>query len=162
MWSPVQWFLDEINKEDSIELVGVHSHLGSTITKVSVFEDAAVLMIDFIRKINDQGFKLQYLNFGGGLGIDYQHTGAALPTPTDLIDTVRDAIKELDLTLIIEPGRSMVATSGGLVSTVTGVKSSGSKNFVVVDGSMILTRIPRGASSYCNDSEMPSTANFVP
>jgi len=132
----LQWFLDEIKKEDMIELVGVHSHLGSTITKVSVFEDAAVIMIDFIRKINAEGFKLQYLNFGGGLGIDYQHTGVSLPTPTDLIDTVRAAIKELDLTLIIEPGRSMVATSGGLVNTVTGVKTNGNKNFVVIDGSM--------------------------
>lgn len=56
-----------------LELVGVHSHLGSTITKVSVFSDAAAIMIDFIRKINAEGFKLQYLNFGGGLGIDYKH-----------------------------------------------------------------------------------------
>lgn len=49
--------------------------------------------------------------------------GAPLPTPTDLIDTVRAAMKELDLTLIIEPGRSMIATAGGLVNTVTGEQS---------------------------------------
>ncbi len=49
--------------------------------------------------------------------------GAPLPTPTDLIDTVRAAMKELDLTLIIEPGRSMIATAGGLVNTVTGEHS---------------------------------------
>ncbi|KAG1660166.1 hypothetical protein FOA52_005266 [Chlamydomonas sp. UWO 241] len=136
--SHLQWFLDQVKSEPLIELAGVHSHLGSTITKVSVFEDAAVIMIDFIRKINAEGFKLQYLNFGGGLGIDYQHglTGVTLPTPTELIDTVRDAIKELDLTLIIEPGRSMVATAGGLFNTVTGVKTNGNKNFIVIDGSM--------------------------
>ncbi len=43
-----------------------------------------------------------------------------LPTPTDLIDTVRDIVKELGLTLVIEPGRSMVATGSALVNTVTG------------------------------------------
>ena len=63
-----QWFLDEIKKEPSVQLVGVHSHLGSTITKVSVFSDAAIIMCDFIKKINAEGFKLQYLNIGGGLG----------------------------------------------------------------------------------------------
>lgn len=94
-----------------VELVGVHSHLGSTITKVNIFRcgarcprlllagsaalvlrasgcpamrasnltiaipnrDAAVIMCDFISKINEEGFKLTYLNIGGGLGIDYSH-----------------------------------------------------------------------------------------
>ncbi len=50
--------------------------------------------------------------------------GDILPTPKDLIDTVRDVIKDLGLTIVIEPGRSMVATSGALVNTVTGVCSA--------------------------------------
>jgi diaminopimelate decarboxylase len=56
-----------------VELVGVHSHLGSTITKVNIFADAAAIMCDFIKQINAEGFKLTYLNIGGGLGIDYYH-----------------------------------------------------------------------------------------
>lgn len=59
-----------------------------------------------------------------------------MPTPRDLIDTVRNTVQEQGLTLIIEPGRSMVATSCALVNRVTGVKTNGNKNFVVVDGSM--------------------------
>lgn len=69
----VQWFLDAIKAEPMVELVGVHSHLGSTITKVNIFKDAAVIMTDFIKKINAEGFQLKYLNIGGGLGIDYYH-----------------------------------------------------------------------------------------
>jgi len=68
-----QWFLSAIKAEPMVDLVGVHSHLGSTITKVSIFKDAAVIMCDFIAKINAEGFKLTYLNIGGGLGIDYYH-----------------------------------------------------------------------------------------
>jgi diaminopimelate decarboxylase len=62
--------------------------------------------------------------------------GDVLPTPRDLIDTVRDLVTSLGLTLVIEPGRSMVATSAVLATTVTGAKTNGNKNFVVVDGSM--------------------------
>lgn len=132
----LQWFLDAVKAEPMLQLVGAHCHLGSTITKVNIFRDAAVLMVEFIRQIRDQGFDLQYLNIGGGLGIDYQRAGDVLPSPRDLIDTVRDLVGSLGLTLIIEPGRSMVATSAALVCTVTGVKTNGNKHFVVVDGSM--------------------------
>ncbi len=69
----MQWFLDNIRASPSVQLVGVHSHLGSTITKVNIFRDAAVIMCDFIKKIREEGFDLKYLNIGGGLGIDYQH-----------------------------------------------------------------------------------------
>lgn len=48
-------------------------------------------MVKFIDEIRAQGFDISYLNIGGGLGIDYYHTGTVLPTPRDLIDTVRTA-----------------------------------------------------------------------
>jgi diaminopimelate decarboxylase len=49
--------------------------------QVSIFRDAAQIMCDFVRKINYAGFTLQYLNFGGGLGIDYSHAGETYPSP---------------------------------------------------------------------------------
>lgn len=54
----------------------------------------------------------------------------------DLIDSIRDLIKDQNLKLIIEPGRSLVANTCIFVNKVTGVKSNGNKNFIVVDGSM--------------------------
>ncbi|XP_066358843.1 probable diaminopimelate decarboxylase, chloroplastic [Miscanthus floridulus] len=133
----LQWFLDSIKSyPDEIKLVGVHCHLGSTITKVDIFRDAAVLMVNYVDEIRAQGFKLEYLNIGGGLGIDYHHTDAVLPTPMDLINTVRELVLSTDLTLIIEPGRSLIANTCCFVNRVTGVKSNGTKNFIVVDGSM--------------------------
>ncbi|GAB4823388.1 hypothetical protein N2152v2_010434 [Parachlorella kessleri] len=135
--SHLDWFLDQIRGDPAhLQLVGVHCHLGSTITKVNIFRDATVLMVDFIKRIREQGFQLQYLNIGGGLGIDYHRRGDVLPSPKDLIDTVRDLVSSLGLTLIIEPGRSMIANTSALVNTVTGVKTNGNKNFVVIDGSM--------------------------
>ncbi|CAD6268430.1 unnamed protein product [Miscanthus lutarioriparius] len=104
--------------------------------QVDIFRDAAVLMVNYVDEIRAQGFKLEYLNIGGGLGIDYHHTDAVLPTPMDLINTVRELVLSTDLTLIIEPGRSLIANTCCFVNRVTGVKSNGTKNFIVVDGSM--------------------------
>ncbi|KAH8510699.1 hypothetical protein Peur_052356 [Populus x canadensis] len=133
----LQWFLDAVKAHhDELKLVGAHCHLGSTITKVDIFRDAAVLMVNYIDEIRAQGFEVDYLNIGGGLGIDYYHSGAVLPTPRDLIDTVRELVLSRDLNLIIEPGRSLIANTCCLVNRVTGVKTNGTKNFVVIDGSM--------------------------
>eukprot|EP00899_Mesostigma_viride_P017939 jgi/Mesvir1/26146/Mv06854-RA.2 len=134
--SHIPWFLERIRSHPLLRLVGVHCHLGSTIKKVNIFRDAAVLMADYVTMIRMEGFPLEYLNIGGGLGIDYERKGAELPTPTDLIDTVRDLVKRLELKLIIEPGRSMVGNTAALVNRVTGVKTNGNKNFIVVNGSM--------------------------
>ncbi|KAK4562661.1 hypothetical protein RGQ29_005239 [Quercus rubra] len=133
----LQWFLDAVKEHpNELKLVGAHCHLGSTITKVDIFRDAAALMVNYIDEIRAQGFEVDYLNIGGGLGIDYYHAGAILPTPRDLIDTVRELVLSRNLKLIIEPGRSLIANTCCLVNRVTGVKTNGTKNFVVIDGSM--------------------------
>ena len=152
----LDWFLTEIGKQDSTcELVGVHSHLGSTISDVSVFKDAAKIMIGVIEYIKQEfsdtanvSGSLEYLNFGGGLGIDYSRSGVIMPTPRQLIDTVRADIQRLGLKLVIEPGRSMVGNAGALVNNVTGVKRNGDKNFIVVDGSMSALIRPSLYSAY--------------
>ncbi|KAK4405278.1 Diaminopimelate decarboxylase 1, chloroplastic [Sesamum angolense] len=133
----LQWFLDAVKTyPEELKLVGVHCHLGSTITKVDIFRDAAALMVNYIDQIRDQGFEIDYLNIGGGLGIDYYHTGAVLPTPRDLIDTVRKLVVSRNLSLIIEPGRSVIANTCCFVNRVVGVRTNGTKNFIVIDGSM--------------------------
>ena len=131
----LNWFLDEIRKDDLLDLVGVHCHLGSTIKKVRIFRDATEIMLDFMRSIQAEGFYAHYLNIGGGLGIDYERSGEDIPTPTDLIDSIRDMLTN-DITLIIEPGRSIIGNTAGFVNRVTGVKTNGNKHFIVTDGSM--------------------------
>ena len=68
-------------------------------------------------------------------GIDYERTGEEIPTPSDLIDSIRDLLPE-DITLIIEPGRSLVGNTSVFVNRVIGVKTNGNKHFIVTDGSM--------------------------
>ena len=131
----LNWFLDKIKHDSCLNLVGVHCHLGSTIKKTSIFRDATELMMNFINVIRDQGFNLKYLNIGGGLGIDYERTGEEIPTPADLINSIRDLLPG-DVALIIEPGRSIIGNTAVFVNRVVGVKTNGNKHFIVTDGSM--------------------------
>jgi len=131
----LDWFLNQIRKEDLLNLVGVHCHLGSTIKKVRIFRDATEIMLAFMHAIQAEGFSLRYLNIGGGLGIDYERIGEDIPTPTDLIDSIRDLLPE-NITLIIEPGRSITGNTAVFVNRVLGVKTNGNKHFIVTDGSM--------------------------
>ena len=80
-----------------------------------------------LRSIVDVG---ALLNFGK------RRRGDKIPSPRDLVEQIRDTIVDLGLTLILEPGRSLVANTGALVNTVVGTKTNGTKNFAVVDGSM--------------------------
>ncbi|MBU2510624.1 diaminopimelate decarboxylase [bacterium] len=130
----LDWYLKEIENSSGLNLVGLHCHLGSTIKKVRVFQDAMKIMIHFFKEIREKGFNLKYLNLGGGLGIDYEKN-QPIPTPSELIDSIRDYLIP-DLTLIVEPGRSMIGDASILITRVTGVKTNGSKNFIVIDGSM--------------------------
>ena len=131
----LHWFLDQIKDDSSLNLIGVHCHLGSTIKKTGIFRDATKLMMDFINVIRDQGFGVKYLNIGGGLGIDYERTGEDIPTPANLIHSIRDLLTD-DVALIIEPGRSIIGNTAVMVNRVVGVKTNGNKHFIVTDGSM--------------------------
>ena len=132
----LDWFLDSIKSSTFLNLVGIHCHLGSTIEQTQIFYDATVLMSKFVEIIRSRGFELKYLNIGGGLGIDYHKQGKNLPTPLELINSIRQILESLDISLIIEPGRSIVGNTSILVNRVIGTKSNGNKNFAVVDGSM--------------------------
>ena len=72
----LKYFCEIIKQNpDKIQLVGVHSHIGSTIKDVQVFKDAATKMVEYVEQIRAEGFKLEWLNLGGGLGIDYERKG---------------------------------------------------------------------------------------
>ena len=135
----VAWLLERLKRTPRLHLVGLHCHLGSTIKDVQVFRDAAILLSDLSTSIRQQGFDLRYLNLGGGLGIDYERAGET-PTPRELIDALRGLLPD-GLTLIVEPGRSIVGSAGVLICRVIGVKHrsndrDGGKHFIVTDGSM--------------------------
>jgi diaminopimelate decarboxylase len=127
--------MDKMTGMPQLNLVGVHCHLGSTIDQVNVFRQTMIIMVRHFEMIRQRGFPLKYLNIGGGLGIDYQRQGGSFPTPSDLVDSLRDLLPQ-DATLILEPGRSLVGNAGIFICRVIGVKRGSENNFIVTDGSM--------------------------
>lgn len=117
-----------------IEVVGVQKHIGSQITKLSPFVDAMKRLLALLDDLRSRGFAIRYLDIGGGLGIPYRDETP--PAPADLAKRLLPLLKGRDLTLIMEPGRSIVGNAGILVTRTLYLKKAGAKEFVIVDAGM--------------------------
>lgn len=121
-------------KLKNTEIVGIHKHIGSQITKVSPFADALKKTLSLVDELKDHGVRIRYLDIGGGLGITYKDEEP--PLPRDLARGLLPMIKGRQLTLIVEPGRSIVGNAGILVTKVLYLKAGEEKEFVIVDAGM--------------------------
>jgi diaminopimelate decarboxylase len=117
-----------------IEVVGVQCHIGSQITDLEPLATAARALAGLSRQLLDEGFPLRTIDIGGGLGVSYD--GKEAPDASGLASAVLPAVERLPLLLVLEPGRSLVASSGVLLTRVLYVKDGHAKKFVVVDASM--------------------------
>jgi diaminopimelate decarboxylase len=118
----------------NINIIGVHKHIGSQITKISPFVDALKRILLLIDELSMQGVELKYLDVGGGLGISYKDEEP--PVPQDLAKNLIPLLKNRKLTLIIEPGRSIAGNAGILVTKVLYLKKGTEKEFIIVDAGM--------------------------
>lgn len=117
-----------------IEVVGVHSHIGSQITETEPFRMAAVKIHDLTRRLSASGIGLRYVDLGGGLGIRYDREDP--PSPEDLAGAVLPVFRDFKGTFVLEPGRCIVGNAGTLLAKVVYRKASGGKNFLIVDAGM--------------------------
>ncbi|NPB01540.1 MAG: diaminopimelate decarboxylase [Methanopyri archaeon] len=125
-------------ESEHIEFLGLHYHIGSQITDLDPFVQALESVADFLR---DTGLleEISYLNVGGGLGVRY--TDEDPPSPGELLETLSPVLRELydessGFDLYLEPGRSVVAEAGMLVTEVRLVKRSGGRTWIFVDAGM--------------------------
>ncbi|NWF52456.1 MAG: diaminopimelate decarboxylase [Nitrospirae bacterium] len=119
---------------ENIKVVGIHKHIGSQITKIAPFVDALKSILILMDKLRSEGLRIKYLDIGGGLGISYKDEEP--PIPKDLAKNLLPLLRGRDLTLILEPGRSIAGNAGILVTKVLYVKKGKEKEFVIVDAGM--------------------------
>ena len=105
-----------------LELVGLHSHVGSQITDLAPLRRAAEALVTLSRELRDDGIAIEHLDLGGGLGISYD--GSPAPTAQDYAAALLPAVKETGLSIILEPGRSIVGPAGVLLASVVDVKDA--------------------------------------
>lgn len=118
----------------NIAVIGVHKHIGSQLTKISPFVDSLKRILILIDELAKNGIKIDYLNIGGGLGITYLDEEP--PQPQELAKQILPLLENRDVTLVMEPGRSLVGNAGILVTKTLYLKEGEEKNFVIVDAGM--------------------------
>jgi len=119
-----------------IEVVGVDMHIGSQITDLVPFREAFTRLRDLIAMLRADGHAIARADLGGGLGVPYDETGTVPPLPADYGQVVRRLTHDLDVRLIFEPGRMIVANAGVLVSRVIYVKQGAAHRFLIIDAAM--------------------------
>jgi diaminopimelate decarboxylase len=117
----------------NLNLVGLHFHIGSQICTTKPFIEAAKKVVKVFVALKELGFKLSYIDVGGGLGIKYKDEQP--PTPQELFTKLKKIIPK-ETTIICEPGRSVVGNAGILLCKVLYHKKVRNKNFIIVNASM--------------------------
>jgi diaminopimelate decarboxylase len=119
-----------------IEVSGVHMHIGSQITELAPFRNAFALLHELVASLRGEGYKIEFVNLGGGLGIPYRSDQPEPPRPEDYARLVAEQVGGLDVRLLFEPGRMIAGNAGILVTRVLYVKRGASKTFTIVDAGM--------------------------
>jgi diaminopimelate decarboxylase len=121
---------------EGISPTGIHMHIGSQITDLKPFGDAFGLLHELAGQLKEDGITLEFINFGGGLGVPYKDDDPVPPHPDDYANTVRGAARDLNVKLLFEPGRMIAANAGILLSRVLYVKDGAKTTFTIVDAAM--------------------------
>ncbi|RMG71817.1 MAG: diaminopimelate decarboxylase, partial [Nitrospirae bacterium] len=127
-------FYSKAQKMKNLKIVGIHKHIGSQITKVTPFVDALERVLILLDRLNEEGIRIKYLDMGGGLGIQYNDEEP--PHPRELARKIIPLLKGRDVTLIVEPGRSIVGNAGVFITRVLYTKDGADRKFIIVDGGM--------------------------
>lgn len=133
--SQLEQVLDNLAKLKHVKLIGIHCHIGSQITDMSAFRNLVIRVNEIQEELEARGILIENLNFGGGLGIDYYHPNH-LPIPAfDNYFAVFNKLLKVrpGQQIHFEPGRSVVAQCGTLISRVLYVKEGETKKFAILD-----------------------------
>jgi len=118
----------------NVEVVGVHQHIGSQITQVAPFRESLSIVGELVKRLQAKGIAVRYINIGGGFGIPYRQE--EVPYPRDYARELEPILKQSGCTVILEIGRMIVGNAGILLTKVLYRKSTGDKDFLVVDAAM--------------------------
>ena len=121
-------------KSEHLNPVGIHFHIGSQLTELAPIKEACEIVADLVRSLSAIGIDIKFFDVGGGIGVVYDDEVTI--NPADYAAAIISQIKELDVTILSEPGRYMMANSGIFLTKVLYEKVNGHKRFVVVDGAM--------------------------
>jgi diaminopimelate decarboxylase len=121
-----------------LKVCGVSVHIGSQITDAAPFGEAMARVAEFVRELRKDGHSIEYIDAGGGLGIAYDKAGTIdfAAYVTKYAQAIAQPLRDLNVHLLLEPGRSIVGPAGILLTSVIYKKANDGKQFLVVDAAM--------------------------
>jgi diaminopimelate decarboxylase len=127
--------LETLRSRPALTLVAIHVHVGSQITPIDPRRRAAALAADVSLELQRQGFPLEYVDLGGGLGVSYD--GTAVPSVEEYVSALVGEVRRTSLPIVIEPGRAIAAPAGVLLARVIDVKPrTAASSFIIIDAGM--------------------------
>jgi diaminopimelate decarboxylase len=128
----------EVKRSRYLDPVGISVHIGSQIQTAEPFGAALDAVSELIRELEGDGIRIQYVDAGGGLGIDYYDDSKFDPAAemAKYAAEVERALTGLEVRLLLEPGRFLIAQAGALLARVLYLKRNGTKTFVITDAGM--------------------------
>lgn len=124
----------EYGNNKNVKLCAIHVHLGSGGKTIDPYVEAVKKIIPLIDQLREDGFEIETLDLGGGYGADYETD--TVPGPEDYASGIVPLLEKKDLRLILEPGKSIAANAGILLTKVLYIKQGGEKKFAIVDAGM--------------------------
>jgi diaminopimelate decarboxylase len=121
-------------KSEHLNPVGIHFHIGSQLTELAPIEEACGIVADLVRSLAAIDIEIKFFDVGGGLGVVYDNETTIAPAA--YAKAILGQLKGLDVTIVSEPGRYMMANAGIFLTKVLYEKINGEKRFVIVDGAM--------------------------
>lgn len=118
----------------NLDVIGIDCHIGSQLTETQPFVDALDRVIMMIAKLKELGIQLKHIDIGGGLGVTYKDETP--PSVAEYANAMRPALEKLGLKVYMEPGRSISANAGVLVTKVDLLKPTNYRNFAIIDAAM--------------------------
>jgi diaminopimelate decarboxylase len=118
----------------NLDVVGIDCHIGSQLTETQPFVDALDRVISMIDQLKTLGINLKHIDIGGGLGVTYKDETP--PSVEEYANAMKPALEKLGLKVYMEPGRSISANAGVLITQVDLLKPTNHRNFAIVDAAM--------------------------
>lgn len=118
----------------NLDIQGVDCHIGSQLTSVSPFMDALDRVLALVDELARSDIHIRHLDMGGGLGVTYNDEQP--PKPSDYVRALHERIGDRKLELVLEPGRSIAANAGILITRVEFLKCTEHRNFAIIDAAM--------------------------
>jgi len=118
----------------AVNLCAIHVHLGTGGKKIDPYVEAVEIILPLIDQLRNKGYTIEALNLGGGYGADYESD--TVPSAAEYAAGIVPLLKDKNLKLILEPGKSICANAGIMLTRVLYIKQSGRKKFVIIDAGM--------------------------